>query len=210
MVFGRNTKQRLDRLHFDVAQSFAKVRDDTTVLHQWIQYLNAQNARQQQVINRLHFDQRHSVKRHEIAQVLQSTYPIDTHIQRVEAYENRIQRIEELLAKQQAQIEAAKSVPQIVSPVSKVSRTALQEKIVKNVGRQSKEYIKKTILSMLSKYDQITATSLRVMVVEEQRLCSRSSFYRLIDELETEGNLNAVSTGKERTLSRNRKVFKDL
>jgi hypothetical protein len=39
------------------------------------------------------------------------------------------------------------------------------------------------------------------MIVEEQGLASKSSFYRLIEELEDEGQATVISDGKEKVLT---------
>jgi len=80
------------------------------------------------------------------------------------------------------------------------SRTTmnLREKIAKKIARHSKEYIKNIILSTIGKYDQVQALQLREMIVEEQGLCSKSTFYRLLEELEAEENVSMITRGKEK------------
>jgi hypothetical protein len=77
----------------------------------------------------------------------------------------------------------------------------LQDKIVQRITRNSKEYLKGLILNMITKYGRISALQLREMIVEEQGLASKSSFYRLIEELEDENAVVVVSDGKEKVLS---------
>jgi hypothetical protein len=74
----------------------------------------------------------------------------------------------------------------------------LREKIVKKVARRSKDYIKGLLLSAITKYDQISALQLREMIVEEQGLCSKSTFYRILEEIEEEESVSMISRGKEK------------
>ena len=54
------------------------------------------------------------------------------------------------------------------------------------------------VLSYIKKYWEITALQLKEMVVEEQGLCSKSSFYRLLQEIEERGDIGVVKEGKEK------------
>ena len=48
--------------------------------------------------------------------------------------------------------------------------------------------MKNIILNTISKYQKISAVQLKELIVDEQKLCSKSSFYRLIKEIEREKN----------------------
>lgn len=74
----------------------------------------------------------------------------------------------------------------------------LKEKIFKNVTRHSKDYIKSMLLSYIKKYGKISGLQLREIVVEEQGLASKSSFYRLLIELEEDDSVSVVHEGKEK------------
>ena len=78
-------------------------------------------------------------------------------------------------------------------------KARLREKVLKSITKNSKDYIKNLLVSMIHKYQKISAHQLREMIVEEQGLCSKSSFYRILDEI---GELSGISTmreGKEKT-----------
>lgn len=74
----------------------------------------------------------------------------------------------------------------------------LKEKIFKKVTRHSKDYIKSMLLGYIKKYGKISGLQLREIVVEEQGLVSKSSFYRLLIELEEDESLNVIHEGKEK------------
>ncbi len=198
MFFNNKVHGRIDKLHESLKESFGKVRSDNANLTAWIKHLQQQNIIQRKILQRLNLQQNQFLKRSEVMEIMKAEYPVDTHLERLELVSSRIENLEKLL----------KSAPKKAKSEPKVRHTNLQRKIVKNVARQSKEYIKKVMLALCRKYNQMSANMLREMVVDEQKLCSRSSFYRLISELNKDGSLSIVSTGKDRVFAANRKVFK--
>ena len=69
---------------------------------------------------------------------------------------------------------------------------------MKKITRNSKEYAKTIILSYIKKYEKISALQLKEMLVDEQALCSKSSFYRLLEEIESLGDIAVIKKGKEK------------
>ena len=63
--------------------------------------------------------------------------------------------------------------------------------------------MKSLIKSLIIKYGQISALHLREIVVEEQALCSKSSFYRILEELETDEDLTVMHDKKEKKYAYN-------
>ncbi len=83
-------------------------------------------------------------------------------------------------------------------PSVKETRQQFKEKIMKKITRHSKEYIRNMILSLIKKYERVSALNLREIIVEEQALCSKSSFYRFLEELEKSDEIESFSEGKEK------------
>jgi hypothetical protein len=83
-------------------------------------------------------------------------------------------------------------------PEPKVPKNLMRESIVEKVAKNSKTYVKNVILSLIQKYGRVSGLQLKEIVVDEQGLCSRSSFYRLLGELESEHPLNMTWSGKEK------------
>lgn len=77
-------------------------------------------------------------------------------------------------------------------------KSKIKEKIIKRITKNSKEYVKTIILSYIRKYGKITALQLKDMVVEEQGLTSKSSFYRILEEIEELEDITTVRQGKEK------------
>lgn len=77
-------------------------------------------------------------------------------------------------------------------------KTLLREKIVEKVAKNSKNYVKNVIISLIQKYGNISGLQLKEIVVDEQGLCSKSSFYRILAEIEKEHPLNLAWKGREK------------
>lgn len=77
-------------------------------------------------------------------------------------------------------------------------KATIKEKIIRRITKNSKDYIRSIVLSYIKKYSRITALQLKEMVVEEQGLCSKSSFYRLLEELEEDPEIGVIKKGKEK------------
>ena len=69
---------------------------------------------------------------------------------------------------------------------------------MKRLTRNSKDYVKGVILSYIMKYGRISSLQLKEIVVDEQNFCSKSSFYRLLEEIEEKEEIGVVKEGKEK------------
>lgn len=77
-------------------------------------------------------------------------------------------------------------------------KSNLKEKMLKSITRNSKDYIKSTLLSLIKRYERVSAYKLKDIIVEEQGLCSKSTFYRILEELEKREDVDVVREGKEK------------
>lgn len=203
-----------------VAQSFAKVRQDTDALYQWVSFLYAQNQQlveQTSVLKRLTEEQKlslHELKvtvnhipktADEIRRLVDTHYSLEPVLSRVKHIEQKLELIEvrkERPFEQHSQsVSPAPSVQHVVQeapePVKKREpQEAIREKLIRKFARNGKEYVKNLINSMVHKYGKVGALQLREIIVEEQGLCSKSSFYRILEEMEAENLLHVVSKGK--------------
>lgn len=218
LIFGRDkTDEKLSQLHSVLSDSFARVKQDSTLLSQWVEYLyhlsieqqrslndlrsrNSQlhsafieleryNRRQNDMIRDLQLQLKHMPStREDIRKIVDSFYSFEPVLARVKHVEQRLSEIE-------AKKLHEHTVPQTVS---QVKESSLKEHILRRITRNSKNYIKSSILSLVAKYGRISALQMREILVEEQALCSKSSFYRLLEELENSDGLKAVYDGKEK------------
>lgn len=215
-------KKRLDAIDKSVAQSFAKVRQDTDAIYQWVSFLYAQNQQlleQTSVLKRLTEEQKlalHELKvtvnhmpktAEEIRKLVDMHYSLEPVLSRIRHIEQKVDSIE--LKKERHLESSSQSVSQSppVAPVSRAvgevpvvkkkdSQEAIREKLIRKFARNGKEYVKNLIHSMVQKYGKVGALQLREIIVEEQGLCSKSSFYRILEEMEDENTLHVVSKGK--------------
>ncbi len=201
-----NSHKRIDNLHGAVSLSFARVRDDTSRIFQWLDYLHTQNLEQQKTINSLRRDFSFVPKSSEdVKRVIDSYYSFDAMLRRLEKMEEKLssleqRKLESVRLLDSFETEKNESKNKLKNDSKNDSLySQLQRKMIKKITRNSKNYIKSTIVSLVSKYDKISALELREMIVEEQNLCSKSSFYRILEELEQEQSLTVVAEGKEKT-----------
>ncbi len=79
-----------------------------------------------------------------------------------------------------------------------VERKNVSTRIMRTIKRQSKDYITHSILSLIQRYGQITALQLKDIIVDEQGLCSKSSFYRILRKIERSDDISVIRDGKEK------------
>lgn len=87
---------------------------------------------------------------------------------------------------------------QIEKPDPNVPPILLKEKLIRKIARSSKEHIKTIIRTLIMKYGKISALQLRDILVEEQGICSKSTFYRILEELEQDHDISVIHEKKEK------------
>jgi hypothetical protein len=217
-----DVETKIDKLDYAIENSFQRVRSDMDQVNQWISYLYAQDMERQRLIDIIHGQMQHlsTVQVHPPAAHAAAAMPhIDGRMRHVEekidALSFSIKAIEPIVdkvAKLNSQVKLVEEnqnsvferLKEFSSRIEKAeagrARTSsnLREKIVKKVARHSKEYIRNLILSTIGRYEQISALQLREMIVEEQGLCSKSTFYRILEEIEAERSVEMIARGKEK------------
>ncbi len=211
-----DAENRIDRRlrHFDSAlkNSFGNVRKDTQSLGQWVQYLHQkteqQNAQMRGMVQEIEgLNEELSLvpkTPQDIRKIIDSFYSFDALMGRIRLME---QRVEELALKsvqqpqivQQPQV-GGQELDQIRQKLASLEqkKQSLKEKIIKRITKNSKEYVKSIIFSYIKKYENVAALQLKEMVVDDQQLCSKSSFYRLMEEIEQQQEIGVVREGKEK------------
>jgi len=79
-----------------------------------------------------------------------------------------------------------------------VVKKSPKDKLVQKVQKNNHDYIKAMVLSYVKKYEKVSAYQLREMVVEEQNITSKSTFYRILEELEERDDISTIRQGKEK------------
>ena len=210
--FSDNSKHEIKHIHHRVESSFSNVKSDVYNIFSWIRYLQQSNeflkSQAQNTNNQLHHisqklddfnisksDIKHMIDEHyqhhqkdHFAQFDHITQKLDN-LSRInqEKASDIFQRLE-MVAKRVESLESA--------PLQK--RRSFKEKIVQKIQKSSKDYVKGIILNFIRKYERISALKLREIVVEEQGLSSKSSFYRILEEIEEQEDIAIVREGKEK------------
>lgn len=212
VFFLKRVNQRIDELDQNLRDSFERVKQDNETLYAWIRYLHEESENQTQEILRtaqnmdshesritMQARQIYDLKqelnqipksREELKQMVDEVCSFEPILDRIKHVENRIEQLE--FKRIEPQRSALRSIQ--VEP----RQSALKERVLRRIARNSKEYIKSVIVGVIRKYGKISALQLREMIVEEQGLCSKSSFYRILEELEQENVMSLVSRGKEK------------
>jgi hypothetical protein len=174
-----------------------------------------QITRQNQVISNLKSEIQILPKKEDIKRIIDETIAYEEMITRLDSIERRMMQAAQGQPSTQSQIQP----PTTLQPQSQITPTQpsnemlemqkrlekleqrksnLKEKLIKRITKNSKDYVKSIVLSLIKKYEKIPALQLKEMVVEEQGLCSKSSFYRLLEEIEAREDIGVIRTGKEK------------
>jgi len=214
MAFFLATQKEVKEIQQATAEGFTKVKHDVDTLYQWINYLYAQNQQlleqakaqkdlieqQRLVIHELKVNLAHMPKTvEEIKHVIDAHYNLEPIFTRLRHIEERIRGLE-FKKKHYGPSEISYERPPLSElRVEKPVVSNLKEKIARRLVRNSKNYVKNLILGLVHKYGKISSLQLRDIVVDEQGLCSKSSFYRILEEMEKEGSLSTLGRGKNKT-----------
>ncbi|MBI2654061.1 hypothetical protein HYX02_04585 [Candidatus Woesearchaeota archaeon] len=199
-----DTEKRLKQMNELLKKSFANVKRDTTNIFQWLNYLYRKNLEQEQTIRKLHMELSYMPKtREDIRRIIDDYYSFEGIMAKIRQLDIKI---EELARRKEFEkpvhqtSEAHVDLSQIEKRIEKLEqkKMSVKEKIIKRLTRNSKGYIKSIILSYIKKYEKISALQLKEMVVDEQNFCSKSSFYRLLEEIEQLEDIGVIKEGKEK------------
>ena len=198
-----NTEKKLMQMNELLKKSFANVKRDTTSIFQWMNYFYRKGMEQEQTIKRLQVELSYMPKtREEIRRIVDDYYSFEGIMAKMRELS---EKVEELARKQPVQAERA--MPREVEGISSIEkrlerleqkRLSMREKIMKRLTRNSKEYVKSVILSYIKKYERISALQLKEIIVDEQNLCSKSSFNSLMEEIEQMDDVGVIKQGKEK------------
>lgn len=210
------TNQQLEAVQSSIKHSFTKVKGDMDSVHrdmdsvhQWLNYLYQQNyelySRISQ-LSRVASEQKSAIKELEnelssipkspedIKKIVDSYYSFENLIGRINALSQRIDILSATRpAYEQTQISQLKQRVESIKP-----KTTMKEKIIKRLTKNSREYVIRTIISYIKRYNSISSTKLKEIIVEDLNLASKSSFYRMMDDIDNMEEISVVKKGKER------------
>ncbi len=195
-----DTERKLSQMHNLLARSFSNVKRDTQNLFKWFNYLYQKDLEQQNQIKQLQVELSYIPKNPEdIKRIVDSYYSFDNIMERIKLVN---EKIDNLTQKQsEPYIPSHPEIHEIehrLNQLEEQRKATIREKVVKRVTRNSKEYVKNLILAYIRKYGQISTLQLKDMIVYDQGLCSKSSFYRLLDEIEALEQIGTAKKGRQK------------
>ena len=196
-----STEKKLSQMNQLIMKSFSNVKNDTQKLFQWINYIHQKNQSQDNQIRQLKLEISYIPKNpDDIRKIIDTYYSFDNILERIKMMDEKINNIAETKSEPSTQLihPGLNEIEQRISHLEEQKKATIREKVVKRVTRNSKEYVKQLMLSYIRKYTQIGALQLKDMIVYDQGLCSKSSFYRLLDEIETLDEVGTVKKGKQK------------
>jgi len=157
----------------------------------WIDYFNKIELQNRQRIHELEISQTRALS-HQTNQLMAQ----NERLAKIETTLNFIPKTKDDSSDLEAQIRELKH--KISELEQKRAPATYKEKIVQKITRNSKEYLKSMLLGLIKKYGKVSALQLKDMMVDEQQLLSKSSFYRLLEEIEELEDIAVMKQGKEK------------
>ena len=192
-----NTERKLSQMNNLLSRSFSNVRRDTQNIFQWLNFLYQRNMEQDNKIKQLQLELSYSPKKPEdIRKIIDNYYSFDNMIERIKMLNEKIDNIH--VRPESVPHTGMYEIEKRLTDLEEQKKATMRDKIIKRVTRNSKEYVKNLILSYLRKYGQISSLQLKEMIVYDQGLCSKSSFYRLLEEIEVMEEIGIAKKGKQK------------
>lgn len=201
MFWNKQFEKKFSQLNNLLSQSFGNVKRDTNTIFQWLNYFYKKNLEQEQLIKQLQLELSYAPKsKEDIKKILEEYYSYEPILKKIKEID---EKIEALKSQKRPYFEAPKPVYELEEVKTRLDKleqkkAAIKEKIIKRITKNSKEYIKSIVLSYIKKYEKISALQLKEIVVDEQGLCSKSSFYRILEEIESMDEIGTIKQGKEK------------
>ena len=202
-----SAKEKLNEIDEKIENSFSNVKRDTQILFAWINYLQYQNQFYLNELKDIKHELKFVPKREEIKQLVDMHYNqaqnqighhnIDSGLR--DEVEELKQTVVDIASSQKNVFEKLEALSERASTAEK-PRSNFKERLIKKIAKSSKDYVKTVMLSLIKKYGQLSALKLREIVIDEQGLSSKSSFYRILEEIEKSGEVNTVQKGKNKVL----------
>ncbi len=197
------TERRIFQLQSILRASFGKVKSDTNLIFQWLNYFNQKIMQQQDtiasqksLISSMKNDLDLIPKRQEIKRMIDESFAYEDMLEKIKNFEQKLNVLSPSITEQTPRNDIFELNKRLEKLEEKKSN--LKEKLLKKITRNSKDYVKSIMTSMIKKYHKISALQLKEMIVEEQGLCSKSSFYRMLEEIEDKDDIAVVKEGKEK------------
>jgi hypothetical protein len=192
------------RISMILQASFDHVRQNFHNTFSWINYLNQRNSEYEKKLEKtdkrlesieVYLSQLPNLNA-QIRQIIDLHYKYEDIIKRLHYIEDKMRNLGDFTP-QTRLVEMQEKIISLEKKKEAITSN-LKEKMLKHIARNSKDYIRNNVLALIRKYEKISGYKLKEIIVEEQGLCSKSSFYRILEELEQEEGIDVVKEGKEK------------
>jgi len=207
MGFLKKSETGLSKINSFISLAFAKVKQDMLHVTNWLNYFHQKHQQHDYRLDMIEQQLEYIPKsKEEIRQIVDSYYSYDHLVNKIKELGQRLEELERKKLQEPAKMSdlELRKIHELNQRLSDIERrkfeikSNIKERIIKKITKNSKDYVKNVIASLIKKYGKISAPQLKEMVVEEQRLCSKSSFYRILIELEKEHEIDLIQEGKEK------------
>lgn len=192
------------RINMILQASFDHVRQNFNSIFSWLNYLNQKNSEYEKklAVNErrlenieVYLSQIPNLNA-QMRQILDLHYNYEAILKRLHYIEEKIFSLTQNIPQNQT-LEIQTKLKSLQKRKEDI-KSNLKEKMLRHITRNSKDYIKNTLLGLIRKYERVSAFKLKEIIVEEQGLCSKSSFYRILEELEKNEDIDVLREGKEK------------
>lgn len=196
--------KKYSRINLILQASFDHVRQNFNSTFSWINYLHQRNSEHEKklAVNdkrlesiEVYLSQIPNLNA-QMRQILDLHYNYEAILKRLHHIEEKIFYLTHKIPKNQT-LEVQEKIESLEKRKEDI-KSNLKEKMLRHITRNSKDYIKSTLLGLIKRYERVSAFKLKEIIVEEQGLCSKSSFYRILEELEKSEDIDVVREGKEK------------
>ena len=201
-------ERKLNQITEIIKRSFTNVKNDTTNIFQWLNYFQKKFNEQERLIKQLQMDMSYMPRtREEIRRIIDDYYSFENIMAKIRDLNYKVEEFLKKSVKVDIPQVMQLAPSQLQSDMANIGKRlerleqkkpSIREKIIKRLTRNSKEYVKSIIISYIKKYEKISALQLKEIMVDEQNFCSKSSFYRLLEEIEQMDDIGVVKQGKEK------------
>ena len=193
--FKKKEEQKINNIDISMRHSFELVKRDTHSIFEWLNYLYHRSAEQDKRIYELQTQINYIPKtREELRALIDAHYSLDPILNKMDELKSKLDALE---ASQKPIKEHVSQHDYRLETLEK-PKLNFKERLIQKIAKSSKEHVKTIIRNLIIKYGTVSALNLREIVVEEQALTSKSSFYRILEEIEQEEGITVIHDKKEK------------
>ncbi len=193
-----DSDERISALYHHVVNSFSSARQDMQKMMQWMQWLYQRDLEREYQVKQIQMELSYLPKK-QIRQLIDEHYSMKDFQKRLDELNSRLVELEKSEHTRPEKIHSMKEKIRVLEDKRLDVKSRVREKLLKQITRNSKDYIKRLILSLIQKYERISAMQLKEIIMHEQGLCSKSSFYRILQEIEQSEQVVMLREGKEKS-----------